>query len=148
MKKLIPLFVLSFLAISIACVKNDISEELLPNVDVQNIIPDGTELDESSKEAFVEKVRTLNADFSIETNDGTVDEKATLIITNNSVNAVSYEWDFGNGQTSTEANPSHSYTIHGNYDVTLKVTDAFGNTKEISQPITVLCLYGGGNHNG
>jgi PKD repeat protein len=31
-------------------------------------------------------------------------------------------WDFGDGATSTEQNPSHTYTEPGNYAVTLKIT--------------------------
>ena len=35
-----------------------------------------------------------------------------------------YEWDFGDGsEHSFEANPSHVYTLQGNYTVTLTVTD-------------------------
>ena len=40
----------------------------------------------------------------------------------------SYHWDFGDGTTSTEQNPVHTYTKAGNYTVTLTVTDAYGNT--------------------
>ena len=36
---------------------------------------------------------------------------------------VSYAWDFGDGGTSTEANPVHTYTRAGYFDVTLTVTD-------------------------
>ncbi len=34
-----------------------------------------------------------------------------------------YQWDFGDGQTANEANPSHAYQSGGSYTVTLKVTD-------------------------
>jgi len=54
----------------------------------------------------------------------------TVVFTNNSQNAVSYEWDFGNGETSTDKNPQVRYTQKGAYDVKLKVTDADGKTKE------------------
>ena len=36
-------------------------------------------------------------------------------------------WDFGDGSTSTEQNPVHTYTSPGNYTVTLTVTDSEGN---------------------
>ena len=36
---------------------------------------------------------------------------------------VSYAWDFGDGTTSTEANPQHFYAKAGYYTVTLTVTD-------------------------
>jgi len=39
--------------------------------------------------------------------------------TNSSTNAVSYEWDFGDGGTSTAASPSHTYTSSGIYNVKL-----------------------------
>ncbi len=37
-------------------------------------------------------------------------------------------WDFGDGATSTSANPSHSYAAAGSYSVTLTVTDNDGAT--------------------
>ena len=39
--------------------------------------------------------------------------------TNNTTNANSFLWDFGDGTTSTEANPMHLYNAIGNYIVTL-----------------------------
>jgi len=43
----------------------------------------------------------------------------TVQFTNNSQNATSYLWDFGDGNTSTEQNPSHDYAALGVYDITL-----------------------------
>jgi PKD repeat protein len=39
---------------------------------------------------------------------------------------VSWLWDFGDGATSSERNPSHSYAATGRYDVLLMVTDDDG----------------------
>lgn len=36
-----------------------------------------------------------------------------------SANAVNFEWDFGDGNTSNQANPSHTYTSGGTYQVRL-----------------------------
>ncbi|MFI8604325.1 PKD domain-containing protein, partial [Cellulophaga baltica] len=36
---------------------------------------------------------------------------------------LTYAWDFGDGTTATTANPSHTFTTAGTYDVTLAVTD-------------------------
>ncbi|QXP52980.1 PKD domain-containing protein [Cellulophaga sp. HaHa_2_1] len=36
---------------------------------------------------------------------------------------LTYAWDFGDGTTATTANPSHTFTTAGTYDVTLTVTD-------------------------
>ncbi|MCK5066653.1 MAG: PKD domain-containing protein [Bacteroidales bacterium] len=38
---------------------------------------------------------------------------------NNSIDAVSYLWDFGDGNTSTDENPSHTYEKGGVYTITL-----------------------------
>ena len=39
-------------------------------------------------------------------------------------NAVNYFWDFGDGFTSTQVNPTHGYTAPGSYIVTLTVTNS------------------------
>ncbi|RCW32700.1 gliding motility-associated-like protein [Marinilabilia salmonicolor] len=43
-----------------------------------------------------------------------------------SVDAADYLWDFGDGNSSTEAHPVHEYTEGGLYDVMLHVTNEFG----------------------
>lgn len=50
----------------------------------------------------------------------------TTSFNNSSIGAVSYNWDFGDGQTSTLANPNHTYTAPGNYNVRLVATNAAG----------------------
>lgn len=49
----------------------------------------------------------------------------------NSIDAVaSYAWDFGDGTTSTEANPTHIFDKEGIFTVTLKITTVGGCTAE------------------
>lgn len=43
----------------------------------------------------------------------------TVRFFNQSTDADSYLWDFGDGTTSTDESPEHTYTGRGNYDVTL-----------------------------
>ncbi|MGC4869388.1 ThuA domain-containing protein [Micromonospora sp. DT53] len=52
-------------------------------------------------------------------------------------NTLSYLWTFGDGTTSTAANPSKTYTANGNYTAQLKVTDSTGKTGFANVPITV-----------
>jgi PKD repeat protein len=44
-----------------------------------------------------------------------------------------YSWDFGDGKTSTEASPSHSFKEAGTYSVSLKVTDDKGYTNTLAR---------------
>jgi len=43
-------------------------------------------------------------------------------------NAVKYSWSFGDGKTSADINPTHTYLDTGSYKVTLTVTNADGCT--------------------
>jgi PGF-pre-PGF domain-containing protein len=50
---------------------------------------------------------------------------------------TSWEWYFGDGSTSTESNPVHTYTLPGTYTVYLKTSNAYyHNTTAKSQYIT------------
>lgn len=51
---------------------------------------------------------------------------ATVNFTDQSTGATTYAWDFGDGATSTLANPSHAYGAVGVYDVTLTVENSAG----------------------
>jgi PKD repeat protein len=42
----------------------------------------------------------------------------------------SYAWDFGDGGTSTDANPTHTFATTGQFTVTLTVTNAAGSDSE------------------
>lgn len=54
----------------------------------------------------------------------------------------SYDWDFGDGNSSTEANPTHIYATEGNYNVSLSVTDNDGLTDTETRAITVQAVTG------
>ncbi|RMG81027.1 MAG: PKD domain-containing protein [Bacteroidetes bacterium] len=41
-------------------------------------------------------------------------------------NNITYSWDFGDGNTSSQTNPSHNYNTSGNYTVTLAAEDYRG----------------------
>ncbi len=70
------------------------------------------------------------ADFAADVNGSTVD------FTNNSIGGGSYTWDFGDGMSSTQENPVHTYTEDGEYIVVLVVTNICG-TNSYSIPVEI-----------
>ena len=48
-----------------------------------------------------------------------------------------FYWDFGDGNSSNEKSPTHTFTEPGKYQVKFKLTDRFGQTAEQMEIITV-----------
>ena len=48
-----------------------------------------------------------------------------------------YQWEFGDGATSTESDPAHTYAAAGTYTVRLTATDAYGLSDTVAQQVTV-----------
>lgn len=89
--------------------------------------------DLESKEVTVDvPVPTPTADYNFEV------EELTVTFTNASENAVSYEWDFGDNNTSTDENPIHTYTAPGTYNVVLTTIGQDGIEAEASLEVTVV----------
>lgn len=63
----------------------------------------------------------------------------TASFTNQSANATSYLWDFGDSFTSTSVNPVHTYTSTGTYVVSLQASDSC-KTFTATDTLTVLSL--------
>lgn len=51
--------------------------------------------------------------------------------------AAQYAWDFGDGTTSSEAMPEHSYTAPGTYNVSLTITNCDGDSGSFSSSLVV-----------
>lgn len=75
------------------------------------------------------------ASFSMNKNNVLV--PATIIFTNLSTDATSYNWDFGDGSASTIESPTHEYTSSGTFTVTLTAIGE-GGTNSTSQNVTIL----------
>ncbi|MEO0526964.1 MAG: PKD domain-containing protein [Bacteroidota bacterium] len=60
-----------------------------------------------------------------------------VTFSNTSVNGVSYAWEFGDGATSTDENPSHSYSEGGTFTVALTVTSETNDSDTVTADITV-----------
>ena len=88
-----------------------------------------------SKSAYV-RIGNPKADFSVSDTLGTC---PPLIVnfTNNSVNYSTWKWDFGDGSTSTERNPSHFYSSAGTFEAVLTIYSTSGCISRKTQRIKV-----------
>ena len=68
------------------------------------------------------------AAFSVSGNRQYCSLPATVSFANQSTNANSFQWSFGDGATATGTNPSYTYTAAGNYTVTLVAVNSNGCT--------------------
>ena len=68
---------------------------------------------------------------------GDVCPNNSIYFTNYTVGTVTSLWNFGDGNTSTLANPVHSYNIAATYTVSLKVTNLCGKSNTMTNVVTV-----------
>ena len=71
------------------------------------------------------------ANFTSNTNGNVIS------LTNTSTGATSYNWDFGDGNTSTEMSPTHEYTTDGTYTITMTATNECGSVTT-TETITIV----------
>ena len=64
-----------------------------------------------------------------------VNNSLTVNFNNNSINATAWFWDFGDGQTSTDENPTHTYLEAGTYTTMLIAMNICGNDTIIQNTI-------------
>ena len=91
----------------------------------------------------VVELEAPTANFTVNTASAQVNTPVQFTDTSLSGTAVvtGWNWDFGDGRSSTEQNPSHAYQEGGTYDVTLQVTSAHGsNTIVRDNVITITTL--------
>lgn len=68
------------------------------------------------------------------------DDKSTIAFTNNSTGVNQFNWDFGDGKTSIEKNPIHTYDTTKEYTVTLTTYNTSGEKKLAQQKISIQVL--------
>lgn len=61
-----------------------------------------------------------------------------IYFTNDSYNAVEYEWNFGDGTFSNSTNVSHTYLATGTFNVELTAFSKRGNTDKANQTINII----------
>lgn len=77
---------------------------------------------------IVDDTNLPNANFWTENNGVFVYEPVLFRVDlRDDAQNASYEWDFGDGEISTERTPNHVYLEEGEYEVTLKVTNGCGS---------------------
>ena len=64
----------------------------------------------------------------------------TVAFTGDRSGGVSYQWEFGDGSTSNEANPTHTYDRVDDYTATLTVTYADGETATTTVEASIGCV--------
>ncbi|MEW5766794.1 MAG: PKD domain-containing protein [bacterium] len=91
--------------------------------------------DTKTKTNYITVMPSVSAEFTLSST--TPCSGSGLIFTDNSTgDIISWFWNFGDGQSSQERNPSHTYTSTATYPVTLTVTGACG-TNTRTQYLTV-----------
>lgn len=65
------------------------------------------------------------------------DASVTFVDKSTGENIESWEWDFGDGETSAMQNPIHTFSDVGSYEVRLIITDTDGEKNTTTQTITV-----------
>ena len=75
------------------------------------------------------------AAFTMDKNEALA--RDTVTFTNQSTDATSYSWDFGDDSVSVAENPVHAFWKNGTYTVTLTATGD-GGSNSTSQDITIL----------
>ncbi|MGY4706661.1 PKD domain-containing protein [Candidatus Bipolaricaulota sp. J31] len=79
----------------------------------------------------------LVADFAWEPGEPTVlDEVCFIDLSHGEI--ISWQWDFGDGATSSAREPCHRYAERGDFQVTLTVTDSYGNEASVTKIVTVV----------
>ena len=77
----------------------------------------------------------VSADFTSSTSNLTASFTDTS--TSNGGTITNWFWEFGDGGVATTANPSHTYSVDGNYTVSLTVADNQGASDSVIQNITL-----------
>src|SRR3989442_1724635 len=75
--------------------------------------------------------------FSASPSTGTIPFAVSFNVTvSGGTPPYAYSWDFGDGGSSTQSNPSHTYRVAGTYTVTVTVMDAGGQSVTRTTTVT------------
>lgn len=89
-------------------------------------------------------VTVLSPPVASFTTTGELKTFSPIQFTDESTGAVAWNWDFGNGETSTEQNPTITFNTSEPLDISLSVVDANGCRDTVVQSIAVITALGDG----
>ena len=79
----------------------------------------------------------LTANFNLNKDTVYLSEGGEINVSNNSQNAQNYTWNFGDGGTSFNENPTYNYSTIGNFDITLSASNT-NCISDVVKQVTVL----------
>ena len=87
------------------------------------------------------------AQFKVDDASPGVGQIVTFINESGGEAPITYQWDFGDGSTSTETNPTHQYAAPGTYPASLTIENAYGRSNAfwaitVGQPPTAEMILG------
>ncbi|MBI3136099.1 MAG: T9SS type A sorting domain-containing protein [Bacteroidetes bacterium] len=97
---------------------------------------EGTDTNTTTQFITINVAQAPLADFS--SNSPAIWPNAAIFFTNNSTNASSYFWDFGDGNTSVDSNPWNDYGTSGTYSVMLVAENDLCPNDTIYQLVDVI----------
>jgi parallel beta-helix repeat protein len=101
--------------------------------------------DDGKIDTFTEEITVFNvaptAGFSLSTKNNTLTKNKPISFKDTSSDVdgtiISYQWDFGDGSSSTKQHPTHIYSANGRYKITLSIEDNDGKTDTFGKQIRI-----------
>ncbi len=108
--------------------------ELPGEYDVELTISDGGNNDKETKFAYITVTGTPQAVAEFSAAPTTGEAPLTVDFTDESAGGIdAWSWDFGDGNSSDEQNPTHIYADSGTYDVSLTVSNGYNEDQKIRE---------------
>ncbi|MBS3802600.1 MAG: PKD domain-containing protein [Candidatus Thermoplasmatota archaeon] len=101
--------------------------------------------DDNETSSYTKEITVLNvgpsAGFTYSTQDGTLSKESPINFKDTSQDVdgtiISYQWEFGDGTTSTKKHPTHTFSTDGRYKVTLHIEDNDGEQDSYAKQIQI-----------